>query len=257
MTFPANTQPFAMTRNACTTCSSLGAVMAFAGVENSICLLHRSQGCSTFIRRYLIGHFREPMDIASSNFHDSSALFGGRSNLFVALDNVINQYRPSTIGIVPTCLAETIGEDLKQLLHEYRKERDQNSLPALVAVSTPSYQGTHADGFSSTVRAMIECLAEDGAVGDSLVLLPGMVSPADLCYLKEVLSDFGIAGTVLPASRYLFQGAHPPVFKRVADKNRKYSLRPVFKRSLHENAGLPHSRLQQFPFQRRAPGGIR
>jgi len=198
MTLSSNAQSFVTTRNACTACTPLGAVMAFAGLENSICLLHGSQGCSTYIRRYLIGHFREPMDIASSNFHEASAVFGGKSNLFVALDNVINQYRPSLIGIATTCLAETIGEDLPQLLREYRKERNQNSLPALVAVSTPSYQGTHADGFSSTVRAMIECLAEDGAVGDSLVLLPGMVSPADLRYLKGVLRDFGIAGTVLP-----------------------------------------------------------
>ncbi len=189
--------PFTTTRNACTACTPLGAVMAFAGVENSICLLHGSQGCSTYIRRYLIGHFREPMDIASSNFHEASAVFGGKSNLFVALDNVINQYQPSMIGIATTCLAETIGEDVKHLLLEYRKERPGMSLPTLVAVSTPSYQGTHSEGFASAVRAMTECLAEGGTVGDSLALLPGMVSPADLRYLKEVLRDFGIAGTLL------------------------------------------------------------
>jgi nitrogenase molybdenum-iron protein NifN len=198
MTLSSSTKAFTTTRNACTACTPLGAVMAFAGVENSICLLHGSQGCSTYIRRYLIGHFREPMDIASSNFHESSAVFGGRSNLFLALDNVINQYHPSMIGIATTCLAETIGEDLKQLLLEYRKERNESSLPTLVAVSTPSYQGTHSEGFASTTRAMIECLAEDRAVGDSLVLLPGMVSPADLRYLKEVLRDFNVDGIVLP-----------------------------------------------------------
>ena len=39
--------------------------------------LHGSQGCATYIRRYMISHFREPMDIASSNFSEASTVFGG------------------------------------------------------------------------------------------------------------------------------------------------------------------------------------
>jgi nitrogenase molybdenum-iron protein NifN len=189
---------FVTTRNACTACTPLGAVMAFAGLENAICLLHGSQGCGTYIRRHLIGHFREPVDIASSNFHEASAVFGGKSNLFVALDNVIHQYRPALVGIATTCLAETIGEDLKHLLREYHQQRNGSSLPALIPVSTPSYHGTHSDGFASTVRAVVESLAGAGGAEPNLVVMPGMVSPADLRYLKEVLRDFGIAGAVLP-----------------------------------------------------------
>ena len=44
-------------------------------------LLHGSQGCTTYIRRYMISHFREPLDIASSNFSEEAAIFGGRENL--------------------------------------------------------------------------------------------------------------------------------------------------------------------------------
>ena len=52
------------TRNACKLCAPLGASLAFRGVEGAVPFLHGSQGCATYIRRYTISHFREPVDIA-------------------------------------------------------------------------------------------------------------------------------------------------------------------------------------------------
>ena len=87
---------FSSTRNACKLCTPLGACLVFRGVEGCIPFLHGSQGCSTYIRRYLISHFREPMDIASSNFHEESAIFGGSSNFQQGALNVMRQYQPQT-----------------------------------------------------------------------------------------------------------------------------------------------------------------
>ena len=64
--------------------------------------------------------------------------------------------------------------------------------------STPSYAGTHAEGFQAAVRAMIETLAEDGPSHGGVGLLPGMVSPADIRYLREIFSDFGLSVTIAP-----------------------------------------------------------
>jgi nitrogenase molybdenum-iron protein NifN len=72
-------------------------------------LLHGAQGCATYIRRYLISHFREPIDVASSSFGESQTVFGGESNLHRALDNVVRQYQPKLVTVATTCLAETIG----------------------------------------------------------------------------------------------------------------------------------------------------
>jgi nitrogenase molybdenum-iron protein NifN len=55
---------FASTRNACKLGRPLGACLVFLGVKSCIPFLHRSQGCSTYIRRYLISRFREPMALA-------------------------------------------------------------------------------------------------------------------------------------------------------------------------------------------------
>ena len=184
------------TRNACKLCTPLGACLAFRGIEGSVPFLHGSQGCSTYIRRYLISHFREPMDIASSNFHEESAIFGGAGIFKAGVTNVVRQYEPSFVGVATTCLAETIGEDMPGMMRELRAESP--GLPPMVQVSTASYRGTHIDGFHAAVRATIEQMAS-GAIRTSRVnVLPGMLSAADLRYLKEILEEWGINHIVLP-----------------------------------------------------------
>ncbi len=189
---------FTSTRNACKLCTPLGACLVFRGVEGCIPLLHGSQGCSTYIRRYLISHFREPIDIASSNFHEESAIFGGSKNFTQAALNISRQYQPQLIGAASTCLAETIGEDMGRLIHDLQEDCGAGAAAPIVHVSTASYRGTHMDGFHAAVRELVNQLASGGERNKTLAVFPGMVSPADLRYLKEVLTDFGLQFTLLP-----------------------------------------------------------
>ena len=188
---------FTSTRNACALCSPLGAALAFRGIENCIPLVHGSQGCSTYIRRYIISHFREPIDIASSNFSEESAIFGGSENLKSAIDNVISQYKPSIIGVASTCLSETIGDDVPMTLKEYSSSGRGSGTP-VVQVSTPSYRGTHAEGFRAAVRAVVETLAEGGERGRTINVLTPIISPEDIRHLKDIFTDFGIDAIILP-----------------------------------------------------------
>lgn len=193
----APSEPTAVTRNACKLCAPLGACLAFRGVEGAMPFLHGSQGCATYIRRYMISHFKEPLDIASSNFGETAAIFGGMENLREGLENVIRQYAPKLIGIATTCLAETIGDDVaSHLRHITSGARMQ--LPDLVHVATPSYAGTHAEGFLATVHALVDTLAQPCEKHDGINVLPGMVSPADLRYLKELFAAFDLQATFLP-----------------------------------------------------------
>lgn len=201
MSFATKTESFAATQNACNLCAPLGAALVFKGIANCIPLLHGSQGCSTYIRRYMISHFKEPLDIACSNFGEDTAIFGGGANIKLALDNIRSQYSPDIIGIATTCLSETIGDDVPWFIRSYKEEcADKENLPALVHVSTPSYQGTHMQGFHNAVRALVETLAEASVLGDrpSVNLFPGMVSPSDLRQLKEIMTDFGMDPILVP-----------------------------------------------------------
>ena len=102
----------------------------------------------------MISHYKEPIDIASSSFDESAAVFGGETNLFAALDNVIRQYQPKMVGLATTCLSETIGDDVRMFLHNYRSQRMETELPIIAHVSTPSYTGTHAEGYYAAIRSI-------------------------------------------------------------------------------------------------------
>lgn len=182
--------------NACKLCAPLGACLAFRGVEGGVPLLHGSQGCATYIRRYMISHYREPIDIASSNFSESAAIFGGASNLRQALANVQRQYKPGVIGVATTCLAETLGDDVPGIL-KVRAAEEPDAAPALY-VSTPSFKGTHAEGYVAALRALAERFAEGGEPGAHVNLMPGMVSPEDLRLLKGLLAGFQLEAVMLP-----------------------------------------------------------
>ncbi len=189
---------FISTRNACKLCAPLGASIVFRGIENCIPLIHGSQGCSTYIRRYVISHFKEPVDIASSNFSEQSAIFGGGDNLKTALENITCQYHPEAIGIAGTCLSETIGDDVNLYIDEYHRSKKNENIPVLIHAPTPSYRGTHMEGYHEAVKAIVETLAESGSHTSSINLIPGFLSSEDLRYLKEILSDSGVAYTMLP-----------------------------------------------------------
>jgi nitrogenase molybdenum-iron protein NifN len=197
----ATKEPYVSTTNACKLCKPLGASLVFRGVEGAVPFLHGSQGCATYMRRYIISHFREPMDIASSALSEKHAVFGGGPNLKKGLLTVMQKYGAKLVGVASTCLTETIGDDMPGLVREFKTEFGDLGLPEVVTVSTPSYSGTHAEGFHAAVKALVEQLAvpNEGTEPSLAVnLLPGFVSPADIRYLAEIFDDFCLPVTILP-----------------------------------------------------------
>lgn len=191
--------PYVSTTNACKLCTPMGACLAFRGISGAVPFLHGSQGCATYMRRYIISHFREPIDIASSSLGEKHAVYGGGPNLKQGIRNVMTKYGARLVGIATTCLTETIGDDVAMILKEFYEEIGaQAKPPLLVNVSTPSYSGTHMEGFHAAIKAVVKQLATNAGFIESVNLLPGFVSPADIRYLKEVFDDFAISGIILP-----------------------------------------------------------
>ena len=185
------------TVNPCTLCAPLGAVVATCGIQGAMSLLHGGQGCATYIRRYLISHFREPVDVASSSFGETQTVFGGEDNLGRALDNIDQQYHPEIVTVATTCVAETVGEDVPLLLKRYNSRRNK-SLPVIHA-ATPSYKDGHIEGFHAMVHSVILTLATDAGSSEPTVnVFPPLISPADLRHLREIVEGFGVSATMVP-----------------------------------------------------------
>ena len=200
MIAPATKKPaetFTAARNGCRLCAPLGACLAFRGVEGAMPFLHGAQGCATYIRRYLISHFREPLDIASSSFGEAAAVFGGQEQLREGLKNVVRQYSPQLIGVATTCLTETIGEDIGMYMRQIAADTAAG-LPTLVHVSTPSYANTHEEGYHAAVRALVETLAEPGRRATTSTCSPRWPRRPISAGSRACLGDFGLAATLLP-----------------------------------------------------------
>lgn len=186
------------TTNACKLCTPMGASIAFRGIAGCVPFLHGSQGCATYMRRYIISHYNEPIDIASSSLGEKHAVYGGAANLKQGLRNVCETYHPRLVGIATTCLTETIGDNVPMILQEYRAEFGSPDMPTLVQVATPSYAGSHMEGFHGAVKAVVDHVTVESPTHDRINLLPGFVSPADIRYLRTVCVDFGMETTILP-----------------------------------------------------------
>ncbi len=212
-----STEDAVVTRNACKLCAPLGACVAFKGIKGCIPLIHGSQGCATYIRRYLISHYREPVDIASSSFSETSTIFGGNINFNISIDTLRQQYNPEVIGIASTCLSETIGEDVDRLIREYRAIHPHSTLPHLFFASTPAYRGTHIDGFHKAVTATIAHFSKHGTREQTITLFPGFISPADIRHLKEILTSYKVPFIIVPDYSETLDSPYCGEYKLIAD----------------------------------------
>ena len=202
-------------KNACKLCAPLGAALAFAGLEKTMTLMHGSQGCATYIRRYMISHFREPLDIASSSFGEHEAVFGGKETLRQGILNIIQQYQPSSIGICTTCLSETIGEDIKGMLADIQKEEVETKFPALVHVSTPSYSISHVEGYHASIEAICRQFAQKGQKQQDLNVMPGVASPEDLRYFKQLGEQLGLKISILTDYSQTLDGSNWSRYEKI------------------------------------------
>lgn len=203
--------------NPCKMCMPMGGIMAFKGIENNMVILHGSQGCSTYIRRHMATHYNEPVDIASSALTENGTVYGGADNLKKGLKNMIKLYNPSTIGVMTTCLAETIGEDIKRIIAEFcEEEKEITDKIEIIPVSTPGYGGTQFEGYYWALRKIIEKLCIERSINlQSINIICANLNPGDVRNIKEILNCFGTAYTIFPDISNTLDSPHNDKYLRI------------------------------------------
>ena len=183
--------------NPCKMCMAMGASLAFKGLEGAMILMHGSQGCSTYIRRHISTHFDEPIDIASSSLNEKDTIHGGAKNLKHGLKNVIALYDPKAIGVLTTCLTETIGEDTAAIVDDFKKKHGIRDID-IIPVSTPGYGGSHYEGYYAAVLSIVKYFARPAESHEGINIITGWMTPAEVRDLKRILSYFDINATIVP-----------------------------------------------------------
>ncbi len=176
-----------ITINPCKTCEPVGAMFCALGVESCMPHSHGSQGCCSYHRTVLSRHFKEPAIASSSSFTEGASVFGGRSNLNTAVKNIFDLYDPDIIAVHTTCLSETIGDDVGNYIMDMEIPEDKTVLYA----STPSYEGSHIQGFSNMMIGFMNYMTKKEKTTDKVAIFPGWVNPGDDRELKRIAKLFG------------------------------------------------------------------
>ncbi|KLU60900.1 nitrogenase molybdenum-iron protein beta chain [Peptococcaceae bacterium CEB3] len=134
---------------------SLGATLAFLGMNGMLALLHGSQGCSTFIRLQLSRHFQEPIPLNSTAMTEENLVFGGWEQLQKGIIKAVEKFHPEIVGVMSSGLSETMGEDMASALRTLRRERPELAGVPVVTVSTPDYIGSMQEGYRLAVTALL------------------------------------------------------------------------------------------------------
>lgn len=186
------------------TCMPLGAMWATMGLHKGIPFVQGAQGCTTYVRYTFSRVFKEPATIATASFHEDAAVFGGRRNLIEGIRNLVVRYRPEVIGICTTCSSEIIGDDMvsniKAAKAKLREEIGREAADAvdIVLINTPSFAGSHVEGYDRASRAFVETLAtRQTGPNHKVNIIPGLLYPGDIREIKHLLRHMGVEGITL------------------------------------------------------------
>jgi nitrogenase molybdenum-iron protein beta chain len=189
----------ALTVNPAKTCQPVGAMYAALGVHGCLPHSHGSQGCCSYHRSALTRHYKEPVMASTSSFTEGASVFGGQANLLTSIDNIFQIYDPEIVAVHSTCLSETIGDDLGQIV---AKANDDGKIPVgkhIIQASTPSYVGSHVTGYANMLEAFVKYFPEKTDEKKRQVnLLSGWVEPSDMRELKRLASLMKIKSVLLP-----------------------------------------------------------
>ncbi|KUK43370.1 MAG: Nitrogenase molybdenum-iron protein beta chain [Methanothrix harundinacea] len=211
--------------NPAKTCQPIGAILASKGIHNCMPLTHGSQGCSSYLRMLLSRHYREPSIAATSSFTEDTVVFGGRSNLREAVENIIALYHPEVIAISTTCSAETIGDDVASFMEEIKQESFFDPRIKVIISNTPSYVGSHVTGYDNIVKSMTQTFPVKGEPNGKLNIIPGFIEPGDIREIRRLLAVMGVSAIVFPDTTDVFDapltpesgGLYPPGGATITD----------------------------------------
>jgi nitrogenase molybdenum-iron protein beta chain len=197
----------ALTVNPAKTCQPIGAMYASLGIHSCLPHSHGSQGCYAYHRSTLTRHYKEPVMAATSSFTEGSSVFGGQANLVQAIDNIFTVYEPDVIAVHTTCLSETIGDDIPQII---AKARDDGKIPSdkyVIHANTPSYVGSHVTGFANMTKAMVDYFAKPyGHKEKQINIIPGFVEPCDMQEIKRITKELEVRSIVFPDTSNVLNG---------------------------------------------------
>ena len=180
---------------------TIGAALAFLGLDRAIPMLHGSQGCTAFGKVFFVRHFREPIPLQTTAMDQVSTVMGSEGNVVEGLATICAKSKPAVIGLPTTGLSETQGSDVRMAIREFRKAHPEFAGTHVVPVDTPDFTGCLESGYAKAVDALIEALVEPTTDTDETrinILAGSHLTPGDVEAVKDMVDLLGLTPVVIP-----------------------------------------------------------
>jgi len=201
---------------------SIGAAIAFQGIDRALPIIHGAQGCSFLAKVLLTKHFREPIALASTKLFTEDVVIGSEKNIINVVKGFIEKNNPDVIGILTSGLSEVKGDDVQTAVKSLVSEiRGQNKDCTILHVATPDYEVGLETGYAKAVEALLRIavcsdnapfylpLKLRGGRGSYKirnhkseiainVLAGSHLTPMDFTELREIIESFGLKPIILP-----------------------------------------------------------
>ncbi|MBI5742183.1 MAG: nitrogenase iron-molybdenum cofactor biosynthesis protein NifE [Nitrospirae bacterium] len=180
---------------------SIGAAIAFQGVNNSIPVIHGAQGCTFLGKVLLTKHFREPIALESTKLFTEDVVMGSDENLAKTIEGIIEKNSPDVIGVLTSGLSEVKGDDVAGSL---KRGQGPGSRVKVIHVPTPDYEGGLETGYAKAVEALLGAILTcplplAPCPSNQINVLAGShLTPADFTELREIVEAFGLRPIILP-----------------------------------------------------------
>ncbi|HYA31721.1 MAG TPA: nitrogenase iron-molybdenum cofactor biosynthesis protein NifE, partial [Thermodesulfovibrionales bacterium] len=181
---------------------SIGAAIAFQGIDRAIPVIHGAQGCTFLAKVLLTKHFREPIALMGTKLFTEEVVMGSEECIVRVVEGLMRKQRPDVIGVLTSGLSEVKGDDVATVI---RKLETENAMPGVLHVSTPDYEGGLETGYAKAVKAIIgmagshRCTDRSRFTKGQINVLAGPhLTPADFTEVREIIESFGLHPVFLP-----------------------------------------------------------
>ena len=131
---------------------TVGASLAFLGIDRAIPMMHGSQGCTAFGKVFFVRHFREPIPLQTTAMDQVTTVLGSDQSVVEGLNTLCEKARPRLIGVPTTGLSETQGSDVSMVVKQFRVKHPEHAGVAVVPVVSPDYCGCLESGYNELIK---------------------------------------------------------------------------------------------------------
>lgn len=177
---------------------SIGAAIAFQGIDRALPIIHGAQGCTFLGKVLLTRHFREPVALATSKLFVEDVVMGSEEKLAQAIDGFIEKNKPAVIGILSSGLSEVKGDDIAAVV---RQVQGRGTPVKVIHMSTPDFDGGLETGYARAIEAIVSSVESpvSSSNGAQINIIAGShLTPADFGEIRAIVEGFGMRAVMLP-----------------------------------------------------------